>query len=420
MKKIAQFILKYLAKAVLYKYRPQIVGITGSVGKTSTKEAVFTVLSQFYRTRATLKNYNNELGLPLSILNVSAPGKSIIGWLKVWGRFLSLILVKAKNYPEILVLEMGIDRIGDMDYLLSIISPLVAIETGVGESHLAFFGSSAKLIQEKQKLVLGVAKGGSAVINYDNEGSRSMVEASRAKVLTFGLTSGADIIAQDLVFDERGMHFKISYQGSVIPVFLDNMFGYPPVYAALAALATAAALSINLVDAVIALRKFKMPPGRLQLIPGINQSTIIDDTYNSAPSSALAALEVIGQIKGAYQRRIAVLGEMLELGEAAVSGHLVVGQKAASVGLDYLLLIGPLTAEIENGAREAGLAPEKILVFTNLEQLESKLKELIKPNDLILIKASQGGRLERVVKSIMLNPQTASKLLVRQEDSWLK
>ncbi|HNX11081.1 MAG TPA: UDP-N-acetylmuramoyl-tripeptide--D-alanyl-D-alanine ligase [bacterium] len=420
MEKIAQFILKYLAKAVLFKYHPDIIGITGSVGKTSTKEAVSTVLSQFHRTRATLKNYNNELGLPLSILNISAPGKSIRAWLGLLFKFFGLMILKDKNYPEILVLEMGVDRPGDMNYLLSIVSPRVAVITGVGESHLAFFGSAEKLRQEKQSLIAGVVKGGTAILNYDNEGTRQMVQDSRVKVLTYGLQEGADFWAQDIVFDERGMHFKVNYQGSTIPVFLDEVLGYPAVYAALAALATAVSLEENLIEAVLALKKFRLPAGRLQLIPGIEGSTIIDDTYNSAPSSALAALEVVAKIKDRYGRLILVLGEMLELGAAAEAGHRQVGEQAARLKPDYLLLVGSLTKFIAQGASAEGLSEKKIFYFATREEATEKIKEMIKIDDLILIKASQGGRLEKLVKELMLNPNYAQKLLVRQDGSWLK
>lgn len=420
MNKIAQFILKYLAKAVLRRYRPKIIGVSGSVGKTSTKEAVYTVLSSFYNVRATLKNYNNELGLPFSILAVRAPGKSIWAWIRVFRRFVKLIIVRDNRYPEILVLEMGVDRPGDMDYLLSIVSPSVAIITGVGESHLAFFGTTDKLRQEKQKLIEGVVRGGTAIVNYDNDGSRQMIQASRAKVLSYGLSEGADLWAQDIVFDQRGMHFKLNYQGSVIPVFLDEVFGYPAIYAALAALTTALSLEINLVDAILVIKGFRMPPGRLQLLAGINGSTIIDDTYNSAPSSALAALKLMTQIRGDYPRRIAVLGEMLELGEASIAGHLEVGRLAGQIGLAYLFLVGPLTKEIALGAQESGFPLDRIIWANTREELEPKLLSLITPGDLILVKASQGGRLEKTVKKILANPEQAAKLLVRQDASWDK
>lgn len=144
-KKIILFKLKYLAKKILAKYKPRIVGITGSVGKTSAKEAIFAVLSAKFRVRQSLKNYNNEFGLPLSIIGTESPGKNLFGWLKIFWQAYKLILVTDKKFPEILILEMGVDKPGDMDYLNSIAATDIGVVTGIGEAHLENFGSVEKI-----------------------------------------------------------------------------------------------------------------------------------------------------------------------------------------------------------------------------------------------------------------------------------
>ena len=155
MKKILQLQLKILSRWIINKYKPKVIGITGSVGKTSTKEAIAHILQSKFKVRMTYKNYNNEIGLPLTIIGVKSPGSSLWGWIKVFCSALSLILFK-KNYPEVLVLEMGVDRPGDMAYLLSIVSVDVAVVTGISHSHLEYFGSVVNIKKEKS-LVLTVS-----------------------------------------------------------------------------------------------------------------------------------------------------------------------------------------------------------------------------------------------------------------------
>ncbi|MCD4705717.1 hypothetical protein K8R61_01405, partial [bacterium] len=197
MRKIIQYILKILSKKILDKYKPEIIGITGSVGKTSTRDAVKRILEKDYNVRANIKNYNNEIGVPLTIIGEKSPSKSIIGWLNIIGKGIKLIFKTNKNYPRILILEMGADRIGDIEYLVSFVRCNIAIVTNISESHLEFFHIVQKIEKEKRKIVENLKQENSAILNMDLELTRNMKDKTKAKVITFGFEKGANIRAVD-------------------------------------------------------------------------------------------------------------------------------------------------------------------------------------------------------------------------------
>jgi UDP-N-acetylmuramoyl-tripeptide--D-alanyl-D-alanine ligase len=433
MKKILYIKLKYLAQLILARYQPKIISITGSVGKTSTKEACEAVLKPHFKTRATYKNFNNEIGVPLSIIGVKkAPAKSIINWVSIFCKALTLLFFKDKKYPEILILEMGIDRPGDMDYLISIAPPDIAIVTGVSSSHLEYFDKLENIKEEKAKLVKALKKEKTAILNYDNEHSRAMNQISKAKVISYGLEAGADLRAEDLIFNfERyynedidfnkiqGISFKLNWQGSTVPAKIPNAISFSAVYASLAAINCALSLGLNLVEAQEGLSNFKMPKGRMNLIKGIKNSYIIDDTYNSSPTSALTALNLIEQMKFKDSRKVIVMGEMLELGAYTEEGHQEVGEKLAKINPALLIVVGEKARDIIRGAKDAGFNESKCFYFNESVEAGKFVQEKIKENDLILIKGSQGVRMEKIVKEIMFNPLQAKDTLVRQEENWL-
>jgi len=428
MKKILQFKLKIIAKLILKKYQPEIIGITGSVGKTSAKEAIYAVLSASFRVRRNIKNYNNEIGVPLTIIGAEAQGKNIFGWLKVFWAGFKLIIFKDKEYPEILILEMGVDRPGDMEYLVKIAEPNIGVLTAIGETHLEFFGNIENIKKEKGVLIENIKKGGWAIINYDDEGARTVIARSKAKILTFGSQEGAMLKVQELKFgfeekieadNLRGFSFKINYNGSVVPVFLPDVIGYAPVYAALAGTAVGITHSMNLLEISQALRSYRSPRGRMNLIEGQKKTLIIDDTYNSSPQSALLALELIGKLKVASgARKIAVLGDMLELGSYSEAGHQEVGNKVVTAGVNLLITVGGRARDIAHSAESAGLSRDYIFSFDNAEDAGKFLQERMEEEDLIFVKGSQGMRCEKIVKEIMADPMRAEELLVRQDREW--
>lgn len=426
MRGILKLKLKILSKLILRKYQPRIIGITGSIGKTSAKEAVCLVLNTRFKVRASFKNYNNELGLPLTIIGVESAGKSLLGWLKVFLKAVSLILIRDKKYPEILVLEMGVDRPGDMAYLCSIINPEIGIETAISYSHLEYFGNVVNIKKEKQVLIENVDNKGLSILNYDNEYTRDMAEVSRAKVLTYGFGEGAMLQVQDLSYnfskgdyDLSGIHFKMSYDGSIVPVFMKNVLSETAVYAALAGVAVGLHFEFNLVELAQILLDFNLPHGRMNLLPGIKNTFIIDDTYNSSPEACLAALDVLGKLRISEDgKKYAVLGDMAEIGSYTEEGHELVGKKVVDSGIDYLIAVGAKSIHIINGAQDAGLKKDFIFHFDTSEEAGSFIQDRINSGDVILVKGSQSMRMEKAVLEIMAEPERAEELLVRQGQEW--
>jgi len=426
MRKILQFELKILAKLVLKKYKPKIIGVTGSVGKTTTKEAIFCVLSKKYRVGKSLKNYNNEIGLPLSILGFESPGKNILGWFFIFFEGIKMLIKKNSFYPEILVLEMGVDRPGDMDYLNNILRCDIGVITNVGISHIEYFETIDKIKKEKSKLITNLNKKGLAVINYDNEKSREIINLSKEKVLSYGFDEKADVRAEEIKFkfDYKntgffGINFKLRYMGSVVPIFINGSIGYHLIYASLVAAIIGREFDMNLLEISEALRDFKSPKGRLNLLEGINSSLLIDDTYNASPQSSIKALEILKEMNNEKVRKIVIFGDMLELGNSSAEEHSKLGVFVAKSKVDLLLCVGNFADNICDGAIKARMDKKKIISFPSQNKLFSYLKTNISENDIILIKGSQGARMEKLVKMLLSDKQKSEKLLVRQDKEWI-
>jgi UDP-N-acetylmuramoyl-tripeptide--D-alanyl-D-alanine ligase len=235
----------------------------------------------------------------------------------------------------------------------------------------------------------------------------------RGLVTPEGLNLDADRWLQSPAGGRLGMSFKIAYRGNVVPVRLPGV-GLPQAYAALAAAAVGISQKMNLVEIGSALRNFEPLPGRMRLIEGIKKTLIIDDTYNAAPASTISALQYLKNVRSSG-RKIAVLGDMLELGIYTEEGHREVGQRAAAT-VDVLVAVGQRAKFIAAAAREAGMSA--VTEFGSYEAVGAHLEELLQSYDTVLIKASQRVRLEKVVKEIMAHPEEADKLLVRQGKRW--
>jgi len=423
-------ILKYFAVKTLRRFKPRIVGVTGSVGKSSTKEAIYTVLASKFRVRQNEKNYNNEIGLPLTILGLAGGGGSFLKWTGVFLRSIGVLFFSAKKkYPEILVLELGADRPGDIKYLVDFIRPEVGVVTAIGISHLEFFKDKKQIIREKSYLVRFLNKEGLAVLNYDDEEARKMAEAVKVKKMFYGFSETADVGASDVFFGYetikdhegldisklRGISFKLSYEGTTMPVRLTQSVGRPQIYSALAATAVGIHFGMNLMEIAGALKDFQAPAGRLNIIDGIKNTMIIEDSYNAAPQSTLAALEVLEKIQA--RRKLAALGDMLELGEAAEEGHREVGKKAAKVA-DILFAIGDKAKFIADEAIQSGLDKNNVFCYNSSFEAKIPIQKALKEGDVILIKGSQGARMELISEEIMRFPEQAEKLLPRQTAEW--
>lgn len=396
-------VLRLLAAWTLKKYQPGIVGVTGSVGKTSTKEAIYTVLRTARNVRASSGNFNNEIGLPLAILgNWQKIGGSLF-WPKV---ILASIfrLVFRLAYPEILILEYAVDRPGDMKYLLDIAKPQMGVVTAVGEIpvHVEFFSDPDSVAKEKSRIIEALPAMGFAILNYDDEAVLKMKERTRAHVMTFGFGDGAELKISNLEYRQEGgrplgISFKLENVGSFVPVRLDGCFGKSQCYASAAAACVGLAFGLNLVKISEALLYYQSPPRRMKLVPGIKRSYIIDDSYNAAPLSMHAAIDTVKSLEA--KRKIGVLGDMLEIGKYTNEAHEKIGWLAART-FDLLVTVGLRAKFIAEAANKHGLAKKNIFSFDTADEAKLKVQELIKKGDLILVKASRAMELDKIVEEI--------------------
>lgn len=390
---------------VLKKYKPVIIAVTGSVGKTSTKEAIYHVLKSHwgeYKVRRNERNYNNEIGVPLTIFGLETGGRSIF----LWGvRFIKVIwmIVFKVSYPQFLIIEMGADRPGDIKYLVDFVHPKIGIITALGEIpvHVEFFASPQQVGQEKKKLISCLKEDEIAILNYDDEDVQQMGEDIKAKVLSFGLREKADIRA--INYDNKG-NFKLEFKGSSVPVELKDVLGVQHLYCALAAASVGTVFNMNLVEIAEALKEFEPLPGRMRLIKGIKNSLIIDDTYNAALLSMEVALDGLKIFKD--NRKIAVLGDMLEIGQYALEAHQRIGKKAADIA-DLIFTVGPRAKFIAEAAIKKGFLKDKVFSFDKSDEVGKIIQDELKQEDVILIKGSRAMEMEKIVKEIMFDPKGA-------------
>lgn len=416
------------ARRVIAREHPHIIGVTGSVGKSSAKQAIAAVLRRKFSVRASMKSYNNPVGLPLTILGLVGGENSAIRWVAVlWAAFWRS-MAKQPAYPGILVLEMGADRKGDIRKLVGIAKPDVAVVTVVGESHAEFLGSQEEIMKEKRAIVEALGKDGLAVLNRDDAMVWSMRDKCKGRVVSYGFDVEADVRAADptmhVTCDPKGgqcgMSFKLTDGNATVPVFLPNVIGRHAAYAALAAAAVGIAKGMNLVEIADGLAEYDAPPGRMRFIAGIKNTMLIDDTYNaSSPISVLAALEALREMPiGEANKRIAVLGDMLELGAVSAERHAEIGRSAAADGVDVLVLVGELMGNAETAARAEGMDENRVFHFATAEEAGRFVQDRMKEGDVVLVKGSQGMRMEKVVKEVMADPLRAGELLVRQGAEW--
>lgn len=423
-KKIIVAIITLEARAVLKKYQPKIIAITGSVGKTSAKDAVYEVVATSFIARKSEKSFNSEIGIPLTILGVSNAWGNPLLWLKNIFSGLTLILFR-KHYPQLLVLEVGLEKPGDIREITSWLTPDIVIMTKLSDVpvHVEFFPSPTALIEEKALLIEVLKKDGLLVLNQDDEQVMRLKQRSKSMVLTFGFAPEATIYASHdgIEYDKEGnpigIIFKANYDGTALPVRLPGIVGRQYIYSVLSAVAVGVFLKINMITIVEALVKFKTPPGRTRVIAGIKNTNIIDDTYNSSPVAVEAALTTLSQFK-TKGKRIAVLGDMLELGKYTISEHKRIGTLAGS-SCDILLCVGVRARYIAEGAEIGGLSEKNIFQFDDAHEAGKYLEHIIKPGDVILVKGSQSMRMERIVEEVMAHPEQKGELLVRQEEEWL-
>ncbi|MFA6353511.1 MAG: UDP-N-acetylmuramoyl-tripeptide--D-alanyl-D-alanine ligase [Candidatus Paceibacterota bacterium] len=444
-KKIITYILRIESQLVLLKYKPKIIAVTGSFGKTSTKDAVYAVLSKISYVRKSEKSFNSEIGLPLTILGVPNGWSNPLTWILNIFRGLWLFIGPHK-YPKWLVLEVGVGKPDDMRKTALWLKTDVVILTAIGDTppHVEFFNSHKHLLEEKSQLIKTLKKDGILILNADDEMFLEIKEKSKHKTITYGFKEGADVLGSgDTIFynennesstnsllgEPAGVIFRVDEGGSSFPVVIEKVFGRNHIYATLSALALSSSLELNMLTAVNSLKNYDVAPGRMRLLKGINDSLIIDDTYNSSPFACESALKTLGEIKSKNEayRKIAVLGDMLELGRHTLAAHKDIGKIAKEIlsedqnkKINMLMIVGPRAKAIKEGAIEAGMKDKNIFEFLNSREAGIFLKTFVRANDLVLIKGSQGMRMERAVEAILLDKENKNKLLVRQDSEWLQ
>lgn len=417
---------------IIWEYKPEIIAITGSVGKTSAKDAIFAVLSkkgvaslsekERWRVRKSKGNFNNEIGTPLNIIGdwseedlklisreTPAGTKRVqkaIFWTKVFSKALGNIAFnRKKKYPQVLVLEYGADRQGDIKYLLGMARPKIGIVTAIGEipSHSEYYPDAEAVAREKGRLIESLPAGGWAILNYDDDLVLGMKEKTRARIKTFGFGEGADVrISQfeNQSVDGRpeGIAFKIEHEGSFVPVTVKSVFGRAQAYSIAIAFAVGLTFGLNLVEIAELVERYYVPAKRrMNLVEGIKGSWIIDDSYNAAPLSVKEALTTVRELEAS--RKIAVLGDMLELGKLSIEAHESIGKMIPGT-IDKLFVVGPRGKFIADSAIKNGMERKNVYIFDTVAEMQPEVQTMVQKGDLVLIKASRGMGLDQVVDEI--------------------
>jgi len=418
LKSLVAHILGFLAHAVVRRYHPRIVMVTGSVGKTSTKDAVAAVLSARFFVRKSEKSFNTQFGVPFTILGVENPWKNAFAWVSVAKKALALLLLP-NHYPNMLVLEVGADKPGDLARILRVVTPDAVVVTRLPliPVHVEAYPSPEMVQEEEFSPAYTLAASAPLIVPDDDPYALDNAMRTSARVFSYGMTPHATVRISDVGFDQyegkvSGMRASIGTIGAQENIVVKGSVGVTQLLPLAAALAAALAYDISLAEAVKTLESYEAPPGRGRLLAGKNGSIIIDDSYNSSPVAVEEALKTLKTFPHA-KRRIAVLGDMLELGRYSVMEH----ERIAVLARESVDLI--VTVGIRARAFAATPRKAEIVQYTDSRAAARELPALIRAGDVILVKGSQSIRTERIVEALLADPSDMIKL-VRQEKAWKK
>lgn len=403
-----QKILRFLSVGIIKKHQPVIIAITGSVGKTTTKEMIYSVLRGLdIFVGKSEKNYNTEIGVSLGIIGLGGENRYWWQWLRVFGRAFRLLF--GGKYPDVLVLEMAADKPGDIKYFCDFIPIDIGVLTNVGVSHLEKFKTKEAVFQEKSYLLKQAKK--LVVFGGDNL-SRDVIEKKvKCKIYSGGFKPDNDLFVVDFEYSlDNGRSvtkFKIKYpkKQSELEGFL-SVWGRPYLQAMTISLLVGRYFDDDPQKMLAVLSQIKPIKQHLNLLPGIKRSWVIDDTYNSAPDSVREALAVIGELKGG--RKIVVLGDMLELGSVENDKHREIGAMVGqcrdvifvAVGQRMKVAIGSFKKVFSDEFKGVDLR-ERVHWFADANQAGKFVQDLIEEGDFILVKGSRGMKMEKVVKEIV-------------------
>ncbi len=367
--------VKALQQIAAYKrslYNIPVVAITGSVGKTSTKDMIASVLAQKYKVLKTQGNYNNEIGLPLTVLNLKD--------------------------EEAMVLEMGMNSFGEISVLTHIAKPDIAVITNIGTAHIGMLGSRENILKAKLEILEGLNPKGTVVINYDNDLLHKWYEEQKQyNVITYGLQNGSNVLGKNVILEENGSKCDVIIDGTSYKVSIP-VGGEHFVSNSLCALAVAKALNVPIEKALNGIAEFELTKKRMEIKKAKCGATAINDSYNANYDSMKAALDYLGKLPNS--RKIAVLGDMLELGDYSKQLHEKVGDAVYDNKIDLLICVGEESKNIAKRAQEKGMKSENILLCKTNEEAIEILKEKLKSEDAVLLKASNSLNFTQICDAI--------------------
>ncbi|SES01940.1 UDP-N-acetylmuramoyl-tripeptide--D-alanyl-D-alanine ligase [Salipaludibacillus aurantiacus] len=363
--------LQDLASNYLASLPAKVIGVTGSNGKTTTKDMVASVLATTYKVQKTEGNYNNHIGLPLTILSL-------------------------EEDTEMAVLEMGMSGRGEIDLLSRIAKPEAAIITNIGESHLQDLGSREGISEAKFEITAGLRKNGTLVIDGDEPLLTEKVVNSPFQVITFGGSETNDYYPVKSEQKSDGTFFTTNQADGA--EFFIPVLGKHNINNALAVIAVAQKFGVAVSDIKKGLEKLKITGMRTELIEGNDGVTLINDAYNASPTSMRAAVELLQDLKG-YKKKIVVLSDMLELGADEETFHFETGKDIDADKIDYVFTFGVLGKKIAEGAKE-NFQDHCVFAYEDKQALIAKLKEIVEKEDIVLVKGSRGMKLEEVVNAL--------------------
>ena len=428
LRAIVVSIITLEARLVLAKYKPRIIAITGNVGKTSTKDTVYAALHDSLFVRKSMKSFNSDIGVPLTILGCENGWSNPLKWLANIGEGLALILF-TNHYPKWLVLEVGADHPGDIERITEWVKPDIAIITALPDVpvHVEFFESPEQVAHEKKFLARALKDDGTLIFAGDEKRTATLrTEFPDAQSLSYGVEPGNDVSASHITvhYDDEngapaGMHFRVEQDGASTPVVLAERLGHQQIFPVLAALAVAQTLNITAIKALAGMSRMEASKGRMRILAGHNTTTLIDDSYNSSPLALRAAIATLKKIE-TTGRKIAIVGDMLELGRYSADAHKKAGVHIGGVA-DVLVTVGVRAKGIAQAAREQGMKDEQIheFDFGKAQEAGKLVRGMLEPEDVVLVKGSQSIRLEKALKELLADPRSAKDVLVRQEAEWL-
>lgn len=367
--------LQSLAAKNRLRSKAPVIAVTGSSGKTSTKDLIFAVLSQEKNTLKTLGNYNNEVGLPLTLLDI-------------------------EEKHEAIVVEMGMRGLGQIKALCEIARPNIGVITNIGKAHLELLKSVENIARAKGELLDFIPSEGFALVHGDSPFISNEVRKCKGKVLFFGQGNNFDIYPKEIISRDKGNSFKVATPRGEFEAFLP-LLGRHNIINSLAAIGIGLELGISIAKIVKGLSSVELSKMRLEIIEKKGIS-FINDAYNANFDSMKVGLEVLEDVAQNKKRKIAVLGDMLELGENTSEEHSNIGVFVASKKVDYLVTVGNLALHIANGAQKAGLEESKIKSYNNLDEAIEDLRGYLKEGDVLLAKGSRAMQMEKIVEQLSI------------------